>query len=54
MRKVAHIRLSNEEAEAMIKYADSDNDGLVTFNDFMSVAIELSEHFNGLRMKSGK
>jgi calmodulin len=51
MRKVAHIKLSNEEAEAMIKYADSDNDGLVSFNDFKALAVELSDHFSGLKVK---
>ena len=37
MRKVAHIKLSSEEAEAMIEFADSDEDGLVTFQDFVNV-----------------
>ena len=37
LRKVAHIKLSNEEAEAMIELADSDKDGLVTFDDFMEI-----------------
>jgi len=45
MRKVAHIKLSTEEAEAMIKYADSDNDGLITFEDFKAIAVEISDHF---------
>lgn len=54
MRKVAHIKLSNEEAEAMIKYADTDDDGYVTFNDFKRVAIDLSEHFANLKIKSHK
>ena len=35
MRKVAHIKLSSEEAEAMIEFADSDEDGLVSFDDFV-------------------
>lgn len=34
MRKVAHIKLSSEEAEAMIEFADSDDDGFVSFEDF--------------------
>ena len=34
MRKVAHINLSTELAEAMIKFADGDEDGLLTFDDF--------------------
>ena len=37
MRKVAHIKLSSEEAMAMIKYADSNEDGMVTFEDFLTV-----------------
>ena len=37
MRKVAHIKLSSEEAEAMIEFADSDEDGLVSFDDFLQV-----------------
>ena len=41
MRKVAHIRLSNEEAEAMLKYADSDGDGMVSFEDFRKMTKEL-------------
>ena len=41
MRKVAHIKLSNAEAEAMIKYADSDGDGLISFEDFRKLAKEL-------------
>ena len=54
MWKVAHIKLSSEEAEAMIKYADSDGDGLVSFNDFKAIAVELSEHFSGLKIKHQK
>ena len=30
-----HIKLSSEEAEAMIEFADSDEDGLITFEDFV-------------------
>jgi calmodulin len=37
MRKVAHIKLSTEEAEAMIEFADSNEDGLVSFEDFLHV-----------------
>jgi len=37
MRKVAHIKLSSEEAEAMIEFADSDEDGFVTYDDFLQV-----------------
>mmetsp|Transcript_31193 Transcript_31193/g.30624 ORF Transcript_31193/g.30624 Transcript_31193/m.30624 type:complete len:100 (+) Transcript_31193:167-466(+) len=37
MRKVAHIKLSSEEAKAMIEYADTNEDGLVTFDDFLKV-----------------
>ena len=37
MRKVARIKLSSEEAEAMIEFADGDEDGLVTFDDFVQV-----------------
>ena len=37
MRKVAHIKLSSEEAKAMIDFADSDGDGLITYDDFRSV-----------------
>ena len=37
MRKVARIKLSSEEAEAMIEFADSDEDGLVTLDDFREV-----------------
>ena len=40
MRKVAHIKLSNAEAEAMLKYADSDGDGMISFVDFRRVAKE--------------
>jgi len=34
MRKVAHIKLSTEEAEAMIRFADKGEKGYVTFEDF--------------------
>ena len=37
MRKVAHIKLSTEEARAMIEFADSDGDGLISFEDFKNV-----------------
>lgn len=37
MRKVAHIKLSSEEAKAMIEFADSDNDGLINYDDFRNV-----------------
>ena len=37
MRKVAHIKLSSEEAKAMIEFADSDGDGLINYEDFRSV-----------------
>ena len=37
MRKVAHIKVSSEEAQAMIEFADSDGDGLVTFEDFKNI-----------------
>ena len=37
MRKVAHIKLSSEEAEAMVEFADGDEDGLVSFEDFVQV-----------------
>ena len=40
MRKVAKIKLSSEEAEAMIEYADTDDDGLVTFDDFREKVLE--------------
>lgn len=44
MRKVAHIKLSNAEAEAMMKYADSDGDGLISFMDFRKVASDLGNY----------
>ena len=34
MRKVASINVSTEIAEEMVKFADGDEDGLVTFDDF--------------------
>lgn len=37
MRKVAHIKLSSEEAKAMIEFADSDGDGLINYDDFRNV-----------------
>ena len=37
MRKVAHIKLSSEEAEAMIQFADTNGDGLVSFDDFVRI-----------------
>ena len=37
MRKVAHIKLSSEEAKAMIEYADFDEDGMVSFEDFEKI-----------------
>ena len=37
MRKVAHIKLSSEEAKAMIEFADADNDGLISYEDFRTV-----------------
>ena len=37
MRKVAHVKLSSEEAKAMIEFADTDGDGLITYEDFKAV-----------------
>ena len=37
MRKVAHIKLSTEEAKAMIEFADSDGDNLISYEDFRNV-----------------
>ena len=37
MRKVAHIKLSSEEAKAMVEFADSDGDGLISYDDFRRV-----------------
>ena len=39
MRKVAHIKLSSEEADAMIDFAGKD--GKVTFEEFLKV-VELA------------
>ena len=44
MRKVAHIKLSSEEAKAMIDFADSDGDGLITYDDFRSVIQQFQEN----------
>ncbi len=41
MRKVAHIKLSSEEAEAMIDFAGKD--GKVTFEEFLKV-VELAQN----------
>ena len=41
MRKVAHIKLSSEEADAMIEFAGKD--GKVTFDDFLRV-VELAQN----------
>ena len=45
MRKVAHIKLSSEEAKAMIEFADADNDGLISYEDFRTV-IEMFQDNN--------
>ena len=37
MRKVAHLKLSSEEAEAMIEFASGSDNGIVTFDDFLEV-----------------
>ena len=37
MRKVAKIHISSEVAAAMMKFADGDEDGLVTFDDFAQI-----------------
>jgi hypothetical protein len=47
MRKVAHIKLSSEEAKAMIDFADSDGDGLITYDDFRMV-IEMFQANDGV------
>ena len=47
MRKVAHIKLSSEEAKAMIEFADSDGDGLITYEDFKNV-IEMFQENGGI------
>ena len=49
MRKVAHIKVSSEEAQAMIEFADSDGDGLVTFEDFKNI-VEMIQHKDGLNI----
>ena len=51
MRKVAHIKLSSEEAQAMIEFADSDGDGLITFEDFKNI-VELVQHKDGVDMNN--
>ena len=44
MRKVAHIKLSNEEAEAMIEYATKDKERRgVTFADFQAIVEEMGQ-----------
>ena len=44
MRKVAHIKLSNEEAEAMIDYGSSDKEKKgVTFEDFLRI-VEIAQN----------
>jgi len=48
MRKVAHIKLSSEEAKAMIDFADSDGDGLINYDDFRNV-IEMFQDTEGVR-----
>ena len=47
MRKVAHIKLSSEEAKAMIEFADSDGDGLINYEDFRNV-IEMFQDTAGV------
>ena len=37
MRKVAQVNISSELAEAMVVFADGDQDGLVTFDDFAQI-----------------
>ena len=37
MRKVAHLKLSSEEADAMIEFASNTDDGFVTYQDFLDV-----------------
>lgn len=44
MRKVAHIKLSSEEAEAMIEFACTDKDKKgVTFEDFLRI-VEIAQN----------
>ena len=49
MRKVAHIKLSSEEAKAMIEFADSDGDGLISYEDFKNV-IEMFQTNGGVNV----
>lgn len=37
MRKVARLKLSSEEADAMIEFASNSDDGLVSYQDFLDV-----------------
>ena len=37
MRKIAKVNISSEVAAAMMKFADGDEDGLVTFDDFAQI-----------------
>ena len=37
MRKVAHLKLSSEEADAMVEFASNTDDGFVTYQDFLDV-----------------
>ena len=37
MRKVAKVHISSEVAAAMMKFADGDEDGLVTYDDFAQI-----------------
>jgi len=50
MRKVAHIKLSSEEADAMIEFAGKD--GKVSFEDFLRV-VELAQNPQILQNGSG-
>ena len=49
MRKVAHIKLSSEEAKAMIDFADSDGDGMINYDDFRNV-IEMFQDTAGVNV----
>jgi len=40
MRKVAHLKLSSEEAEAMIEFAESTTGSGVSFEDFKEVVAQ--------------